>query len=281
MWLIKNGCRILKKRNARLMKAIMRSLFGAALLVAASHQILAQRFVYDQQSSNSPSLFGDYLNIQTEPLTQSFVPALSAIGFVQFEFWDISGNGNNGATVYVNLWSGSPNVNSATLLGSTTPVYMPNGFGSSIPGVTNFYFSTLLTLTPGQTYYLQPVVQSGDNPWDIWNPGDTYSSGQLYGSGAFFQPSTDLWFREGVVPEPSTLALCSFSGILGYTLRRRSKLVILLLVGILFIGSVQAQTSSDSLVQVTADIAGLTPVSAADLPSNGTFLVLQTSSAAS
>jgi len=76
-------------------------------------------------------------------LTQSFIPTLSAIRFIQLEFADFSGNGAMGVTVYVNLWTGSPNVNSATLLGSTAAVYMPDGFvnsGLAVAGITNFYF---------------------------------------------------------------------------------------------------------------------------------------------
>ena len=188
----------------------------AAMIIAFSLQSQAQGFVYDQQSAaNGVSLFAnlvDGLNIQEDsPLMQSFMPSLSAIGFVQFEFWDIPNNGNNGATVYVNLWTGSPNINSATLLGSTTPIYMPEEFqnpGLGGGGVTNFYFTSPIALTAGQTYYLQPVVQSGDDPWDIITIGDTYPNGQLFGkTGGYFQPSTDFWFREGAVPEPTTLAL--------------------------------------------------------------------------
>ena len=261
----------------------------AAMLVAASLQTHAQgTLIYDQQSATGPvSVVGngnaDGLDIQPEPLTQSFIPTLSAIGFVQFELGDFPGNGNNGATVYVNLWAGSPNIHSATLLGSTTPVYMPNGFensGLGIAGITNFYFSTPITLTAGQTYYLQPVVQSGDNPWDIITIGDTYPNGRLYdgGTGGYFQPSTDFWFREGIVPEPTNLALFGLSGILAYAFKRRSKLFILLGVGVLFLGSARAQllsvqSTSDSVVQATADAAGLTPVSAA-LPRAGTFWVV-------
>jgi hypothetical protein len=213
------------------MKKIIRNLFGTVLLVAAPTQIHAQGFIYDQQSATNPvAVIGngnaDGIYIQQEPLTQSFIPTLSTIGFVQFEFEDVPGNGNNGATVYVNLWTGSPNVNSATLLGSTTPVYMPNGFANnnlSVAGVTNFQFSSQIALTPGQTYYLQPVVLSGDNPWAIVTIGDTYPNGQLYGSGAFFQPSTDLWFREGVsVPEPTILALIGLGGLAILICRRRS-----------------------------------------------------------
>jgi len=243
---------------------------AAVLFVAASAQLHAQGLVYDQQSTNPPSIVGDYLNIQKDsPLLQSFIPTLSTIGFAQFEFWDFSGtpnNGNSGATVYVNLWTGSPNINSATLLGSTAPVYMPEGFGELYPGVTNFYFSTPISLTAGQTYYLQPVVRSGDNPWTIWSPGDTYPNGQLFGKGIGF--SGDLWFREGVtVPEPTALSLIGLSGLLTLALKRRSKLLISCSIGAVLLGSAYAQTASasDSVVQVAADEADLTPVLASNL----------------
>jgi hypothetical protein len=265
------------------MKAIIRNLL-AAMVIAASIQTHAQGLVYDQQSASVPiptqTQGVDGLNIQEDqPLAQSFIPSLSAIGFAQLEFWDIPNNGNNGATVYVNLWTGSPDLRSgfnSTLLGSTAPVYMPNGFGAgSGPagvGVTNFYFSTPITLTAGQTYYLQPIVQSGDDPWDIITIGNTYPNGQVFEDGGGF--STDFWFREGVVPEPSTLALVGLSGLLVYALKRRFKPLVLLL----FTASVlPVYSAQDSVVQVTADAAGLTRVSSAILPSEGTFWIMKTS----
>ena len=204
----------------------------AAMVIAASTQTHAQGLVYDQQSATSPvAVVGngnaDGLDIQEDqPLVQSFIPTLSAIGFVQFELADIPGNGNNGATVYVKLWAGSPNVdfNSATLLGSTTTVYMPNGFMNSqlgVAGVTNFYFSTPIALAAGQTYYFQPVVLSGDDPWDIITIGNTYPNGQVFEKGGGF--NTDFWFREGIVPEPSTLALVGLSSLLVFIFKRRFK----------------------------------------------------------
>ena len=197
----------------------------AGIFLAASLHANGQgTLVFDQWSAANPLAYNDpsvdFFDIQTEPLTQSFVPTLSAIGFVQFEFIDAPGNGNNGATVYVNLWTGSPNINFATLLGSTAPVFMPNGFGFGF-GVTNFYFSTQISLNPGQTYYLQPVVQSGDDPWDVMVLADTYANGQLFARGNFIQPSSDLWFREGIlVPEPSALALFGVGGVLFFARKR-------------------------------------------------------------
>jgi len=138
----KHALRSLKQNEKSLMLMIptcgphqtIRNLL-AAIFIAAAFQTHAQGVVYDQQSTVSPSSLGDFLVIQTEPLTQSFIPTLSAIGFVQFDFSEMPNNGNNGATVYVNLWTGSPNTRSATLLGSTAPVYMPDGFGWGFPGV--------------------------------------------------------------------------------------------------------------------------------------------------
>ncbi|MGH7953196.1 MAG: Ig-like domain-containing protein [Limisphaerales bacterium] len=248
-------------------------------------QIHAQgTLVYDQQSATGPtSPYGnDFFNIQEDsPLMQSFIPTLSTIGFVEFEFWDIANNGTNGATVYVNLWTGSPDTHLATLLGSTAPTYMPNGFVNDnlfIAGVTNFYFSAPIALTSDQTYYLQPVVLSGDNPWDIMVLTNTYPGGQLYGStGGFIQPSSDLWFREGVVPEPSALALVGLGYFLIFAFKRHSKLTVLLLFIALFLPILPVQAGPDSVVQVTADAAGLTSVSATALPDTGTFWVMTNS----
>src|SRR5665213_1225254 len=266
------------------MKKIISGLFGAVMLIAASLQTHAQgTLVYDQQSASSPidpvgNGNADGLYIQEDqPLVQSFIPTLSAIGFVQLEFEDplLLNNGTNGATVYVKLWAGSPNIESPsdTLLGSTAPVYMPNGFETSYnsTGVTNFYFSTPVTLTAGQTYYLQPVVLSGDNPWPIVTIGDTYPNGQVFEDGEGF--NTDFWFRQGVVsvPEPSALALIGLSSLLVFGFKRRSKLVVPLL---LIASILPVYSTPDSVVQATADEAGLAPATAASLPDTGTFWVM-------
>jgi hypothetical protein len=74
-------------------------------------------------------------------------------------------------------------------------------------------------LTPGQTYYIEPVEVTGDNVWSVAVTGNTYPNGQLYGrigGGEYpFTPTTDLWFREGIAtPEPSDLALLAMGGLL-------------------------------------------------------------------
>jgi hypothetical protein len=200
------------------MKVIIRNLLATMLLMAFSYQSHAQGTLIDQESASGPVQIqgngnADGLNIQEDsPLLQSFIPELSAVDFISLEFVDIPGNGTAGATVDVNLYSGSPYPQVATLLGTTAAVYMPNGFnnnGLGLAGIATFDFLTPITLTAGETYYLEPVVLSGDNPWDIITIGNTYPNGQIFYDGSGL-PS-DFWFQEGIdaVPEPNTLALAT------------------------------------------------------------------------
>jgi len=186
--------------------------------MAFSYQSHSQGTLIDQESASGPVQIqgngnADGLNIQEDsPLLQSFIPELSAVDFISLEFVDIPGNGTAGATVDVNLYSGSPYPQVATLLGTTAAVYMPNGFnnnGLGLAGIATFDFLTPITLTAGETYYLEPVVLSGDNPWDIITIGNTYPNGQIFYDGSGL-PS-DFWFQEGIdaVPEPNTLALAT------------------------------------------------------------------------
>jgi hypothetical protein len=112
--------------------------------------------------------------------------------------------------VSVNLRTGSI---TGPVLGSTEPVFMEDRFS----GFVNFLFSNPVTVSPGTTYYFQPVVESGD----IWQVASHNAFGYTGGTAfALGQPSqvSDLWFREGIViPEPSSglLMLAGF-GILLY-----------------------------------------------------------------
>jgi hypothetical protein len=179
-------------------------------LVLAVYVARGQDFVYDQQVSiiNPP---GGYSNIQPGPAGQSFVPALSSVGFVQLYLTDPSPN-HTGATMYVNLWSGS--LTGRTLVGQTDSISLPD----VLLGSANFLFPTPPAVTPGTTYYLQPVVQSGDSFEAGILPEFLYPNGTAFFNGV--ASGSDLWFREGIiVPEPSTTALALF-GIAGLCLHR-------------------------------------------------------------
>jgi hypothetical protein len=153
---------------------------------------------------------------------QSFTPTLSSIGFVQLNFNDVHSGNSLGATVYVNLWSGS--VSNGILLSSTDPVFMPDGV---FRYVTNMFFSTAVTLTPGTTYYLQPFVQPGSDAWGlIDSTAFNYPGGTMYVNGAPDPNNQDLWFREGVidVPEPSSATMILLgSGLFLYARHKHKK----------------------------------------------------------
>jgi len=174
-------------------------------------------FTYDQQSALESTGGGIASAIQPyQPMGQSFVPTLSSVGFIRLSLGDSAINGL-GATVYVNLLANSI---TGTVLASTEPVFMPDGF-SRYP---DFFFSTPVPVTPGNTYYFQPVVQSGD----LW--GITAYNAYNYPNGTAFSlgataPFFDVWFREGIyiVPEPSLAAL-GFLGVACLAWARRKHL---------------------------------------------------------
>jgi len=160
-------------------------------------------FVYDQQSSDE-SNGGVGLNvIQTaQPTGQSFTPLLAGIGFVRFHFFDMARNNGTGAVVYANLRSDSI---TGPIIDSTAPVAMPDNFGSVSTGFVDFFFGNTVPLQPGVKYFLQPIVQSGDQ-WGMFADSFGYAGGEEYSLG--IASSSDYWFREGIiVPEPSAVAL--------------------------------------------------------------------------
>jgi hypothetical protein len=183
-------------------------------------------FVYDQSSATNPASGGNGAPIQEDqPMGQSFTPTLSSIGFVQLNFVDVHPGNALGATVFVNLWSGS--ISNGTLLSSTDPVFMPDQASVFARVVTNFFFPNAVALTPGTTYYLQPfVVQPGsDDPWDVVaSQSFNYSGGTAYFNSAPDINNQDLWFREGVldVPEPCVSGLFGLGGLAFLWYRRKS-----------------------------------------------------------
>jgi hypothetical protein len=62
-------------------------------------------------------------------------------------------------------------------------VYLPPNFNNDqigFSGVTNFYFATPITLTPSQTYYLEPLEITGDHVWSVAVTDNTYPYVSLY-----------------------------------------------------------------------------------------------------
>jgi hypothetical protein len=184
-------------------------LISLCLLTIVSN-VRSQGYIFDQQSADETFYSESGVFLTNQIVGQSFKPALTSIDFIFLQFYDSDSSFGSGATVYVNLWSGS--ISNGTPLAATTPVYMPDGFGRSSfghQGFTNFFFGTSVAVTPGATYFLQPVLQSGDQRWGVLSAFYFgYTGGSLI-AGGVSQPSFDLWFREGViaVPEPSVIYL--------------------------------------------------------------------------
>ena len=197
------------------MKKILVQLWMLLLLA-----VLARgEFVFDQQSvtNDAPDEHSLVTDFPTNIVYgQSFIPSLSLIDKVELILGDAPGRGDGGATVSVDLWSGG--IGTGTLEGSAQPVYIPVSFS----GYTNFFFSTPVTLTPSDTYFLA-VSQAGNDIISLEETFNNYPDGVAYVNGTS-QPVFDLWFREGatVVPEPSTipLVLCGAAGL--FFSRRRN-----------------------------------------------------------
>ena len=204
-----------------------RIVLQAALMLVSACAWGQSTFIYDQQSSTDDTVDqfygGTIMQDLPPPWGQSFTPSLAAVGFVRLMLNDGDLFDGRGATVYVNLRSGI----TGPILGSTAPVHMPNAFR----GVPNFFFANPVPVTPGVTYYLEPILQSGppaNGTWNIVGAASTddggYSGGSAY-SGGNLHPPIERWFREGiVVPEPSAgLLLLVGSGLYVYVRRTRIK----------------------------------------------------------
>jgi hypothetical protein len=179
-------------------------------------------FIYDQSSATNPAAGGGGAPIQADqPMGQSFTPALSSIDFVQLNF-TYGGFPSNqlGAAVFVNLWSGS--ISNGTLLSSTDPVFIPDG---AFRLVTNLFFSASVALTPGDTYFLQPYLQSGDTRLGVIDSTSfNYPGGTFYFNGEPDPNNQDLWFREGIIaaPEPSSAVIILLGTVGLYFCRKNS-----------------------------------------------------------
>jgi PEP-CTERM motif len=185
---------------------ILQKLFPTLVIVPLA-AIAQGTFVFDQQSSDE-SNSGSGLNFiqNVQPTGQSFTPSFNGIGFVRLNIFDWNSNNGTGAVISVNLRSDSI---TGPIIDSTAPVSLPDNFGRPLGSGSQyitFYFGNTVALQPGVTYFLQPVVQSGDLV-AIFADTFGYTGGAQYVLGNP-SPTTDYWFREGiVVPEPSTSAL--------------------------------------------------------------------------
>jgi hypothetical protein len=193
------------------------------LLLATTHTGGQGTFVYDQQSATNDIPIGAQLPFSTPSHTvgQSFTPQLPSVEFVRLYLGSSVTNGL-GETVYINLRANSI---TGPILGATASAQIPDGF----LGPMDWLFATPVSVTPGVTYFLEPVFPVSGGSWQtlvLPNAlGSAYPGGDLISNGSPMH-DLDLWFREGIVavPEPSstTLILLGVGG-LAMHLRRKSR----------------------------------------------------------
>jgi PEP-CTERM motif len=186
-----------------------------ALLFAHSSGRSQGNLVFDQQSSTDETAwpYGAGVNIQqADPYGQSFVPSLSALNLIRLNLNDLNPTNGLGVTLFLSLRTNSM---SGSVLANTASVVLTNGF----TGTADFSFPSNVSLTPGATYLFQIVIQGGD----LWNAAAgeyNYPNGTAFYQGLPLSGS-DLWFREGIVPEPSSTVLVLFgAGLFSLHCRR-------------------------------------------------------------
>ena len=187
--------------------------------------------VFDQQSATNDN-FANFsrLVITYKSIGQSFTPTLSGIDFVRLRMTSaspLSPGATLSGAVYVNLWAGG--ISNGVLLAATAPVNINLSLPFASVVYANFLFSSSVSLTPGTTYFLQPVELPQVQIFDFGIFAPPFNGNPYPGGTAFFNatasPFYDLWFREGVVvtPEPSPAHLLLVAMIGFTTFRHKIK----------------------------------------------------------
>jgi hypothetical protein len=189
----------------------MKRVLTAILLSGSAIAHAQSTFIYDQQSSDENSLLEGSSGIAG--VVQSFTPSLSQVGFVRVYLFDAVFD-NGGGTLLVTLRGQSP---SGPILGTSNPLTVPTLFAD----FADFVFANPISVTPETTYYFSVNVQSGGG-FAVNTSSYNYSRGLEYYQGSPLS-GLDLWFREGIVPEPSSASLLVVgTGILFGRLRSKN-----------------------------------------------------------
>jgi hypothetical protein len=219
--LARNGCRLIGAGTVVLM------LFATGQSARGS-QIVDQSYLPFHPSSGFDEVVGlSPLNPTNLPLGQQFVPTLTSMNFLDLWIEDAASNDPATATIQVNIRATSI---SGTILGTSTAVAPAEINLSGGTTLTEFDFSSPISLTPGATYVIQAAEINAINDnrsfgWVGGPPGSsTYAPGEAYINGTL-QPTFDFAFEEGVesVPEPSSWLMAAMAVIacVGFVLKRR------------------------------------------------------------
>jgi hypothetical protein len=218
----RNACRLVGAGTVVLM------LFAAGQTARGS-QVIDQSYLPFHPSSGFDEVYsltplGPVSNL---PLGQQFVPTLTSMNFLDLWIEDAASDDPATATIQVNIRATSI---SGTILGTATAVAPAEINLSGGTTLTEFDFSSPISLTRGATYVIQAaeINATTENRSFGWVGGplgnSTYAPGEAYINGTL-QPTFDFAFEEGTqsVPAPSSWLMAAMAVIAsaGCVLKRR------------------------------------------------------------
>ena len=165
------------------------------------------------QANDSVAPFQGYTIQGGSAVGQEFVPTLPTLDSVELQMnTQTAIHGSAFVRIRTGSIGGSALATSATeqITNLGTPVQL-----------YHFDFAAPVVLNPGTLHVIEVVHDSGGS-LGVFATGfgnDLYAGGSAIFEGNR-QPDTDLWFREGIIPEPSSLLL-AVAGVAALAGRRR------------------------------------------------------------
>jgi hypothetical protein len=163
---------------------------SAALALGVSLGASAGTFFIDQ--SNTQANFGRNFE-HLGPMGQEFTPMLHALDVVELFVWDASCSvvGSQGGSMAVRIREGSI---TGPILATSATFSFPNCFSA----VASLAFPSVVPLTPGDLYVIEPFYVSGNSAGvDGYDGPSVYAGGRGIIQGVPVEDN-DLWFREGL-----------------------------------------------------------------------------------
>jgi hypothetical protein len=159
------------------------------IILAAAPGAAAHDYFVDQEAL--PATGNGTGLLYNSPCGQEFVPQQPALQVVEF-YLSLDSEVPDGATVAVRVRSQTID---GEIVGTSNELVLAPPASKRI---RHFDFDERVPLTPGQVYFLEVFLVSGDGNPVIWGGADVYAAGRPWILDAF-SPFEDFWFREGMV----------------------------------------------------------------------------------
>jgi hypothetical protein len=188
-------------------KTFLLTLINVALVFGGTAECGLIRVVDQANDPPAPFSVGS-IRFADQSIVQEFRPALSGLDAVELRMIDRGVDDTDGAQVFVRIrWFGL----TGPIVGTSDLLSLPDQFGVATDGgIVTLTFPKRLMLTPDEPYFIEVNQLRGDN-FHVGYTGlfDYYDRGHMWAGYPTPMPqeTDDLWFRTGLVPEPSGLTL--------------------------------------------------------------------------